>query len=414
MKRQADLSGIRCVCIVRHSFYPGELNVKREAEALLEAGFEVHVICLRRQGEAECEIIDGVHVRRLPVVHRRGHIGRYLFEYNAFFALASVELVGLHWRRRLSAVQINTMPDYLVFSSLFLRLARVKVVLHMHEPMPELFGVLFDRLRHRLLVRAVELAERLSLSYADHVLTVTNEMRENFGRRGADVSKITVILNVPDDHLFSLERYAYLAEQVALVKEEDRRTGTFKLLCHGTIEQRYGFDLIVRAVSRVRNEIPGIQFRFMGQGDDLPAVLAKAEELGVASHVRYLGYLPFEAMIAEILCADVTVVPMRCNPYSALVHTNKMYEYMALRRPIIASRLRSIASYFPEDTILYFDPGDEADLASQVLFAFQNADDLKRRVQRTSELYEVHSWRNVKERYLHVYDTLLRPARREC
>jgi glycosyltransferase involved in cell wall biosynthesis len=254
----------------------------------------------------------------------------------------------------------------------------------------------------------------LSLSYADHVLTVTGEMRENFGRRGADVGKITVILNVPDDRLFCVERYAYLAEQVARAKEEDRHTRTFKLLCHGTIEQRYGFDLIVGAVARVKNEIPGIQFRFMGQGDDLAAVLAKAEELGVASRVRYLGYLPFEAMIAEILCADVTVVPMRCNPYSALVHTNKMYEYMALRRPVIASRLRSVASYFPEDTILYFEPGDEADLARQVLYAFQNPDDLMHRIQRAAELYEVHRWQNEKERYLHVYDTLLRPACREC
>lgn len=410
MTRQADGSGRGRVCIVRHSFYPGELNVKREADALLEAGFEVHIICLRKLGESEDEIIDGVHVRRLPVAHRRGHIGRYLFEYNAFLALAAVELVRLHWRRRLCAIQINTMPDYLVFSSLLLKPAGVKVVLHMHEPMPELFGVLFDRLRHRLLVSAVRLAERMSLSYADHVLTVTNDMRENFGRRGADVSKITVILNVPDDRLFRLERYAYLAEQVARVKEEDRRTRTFKLLCHGTIEQRYGFDLIVGAVARLKDEIPGIQFRFMGLGDDLPAVLAKAKERGVASHVHYLGYLSFEAMIAEILCADVTVVPVRCNPYSALVHTNKMYEYMALRRPVIASRLRSVTSYFPEGTILYFDPGDETDLASQVLYAFQNPDDLQRRIQRTAELYEIHRWQNEKERYLHVYDTLLRVA----
>jgi glycosyltransferase involved in cell wall biosynthesis len=413
MTRQDGASGKGGVCIVRHNFYPGELNVKREAEALLEAGFEVHVICLRRQGETACEIVDGIHVRRLPIIHRRGHIGRYLFEYNAFFALASLELLRLHWRHRLCVVQVNTMPDYLVFSSLLLRLAGVKVVLHMHEPMPELFGVLFDRPQHRFLVGAIRLAERLSLAYADHVLTVTSEMRENFGRRGADVSKITVILNVPDDRLFRLERYAYLAEQVARVKEDDRRTSTFKLLCHGTIEQRYGFDLIVGAVARVKNEIPGIQFRFMGQGDGLPAVLAKAEELGVAPYVHYLGYLPFEAMILEILCADVTVVPMRCNPYSALVHTNKMFEYMALGRPVIASRLKSVASYFKEDTILYFDPDNEADLASQVLHSFRNPDDLQRRVHRTTELYEVYRWQNEKERYLQVYDTLLRPGHKE-
>ena len=63
------------VCIVRHSFYPFELNVKREAEALLEDGFEVHVICLRGENEAAYEVVEGVEVHRLPVGHRRGRIG---------------------------------------------------------------------------------------------------------------------------------------------------------------------------------------------------------------------------------------------------------------------------------------------------------------------------------------------------
>jgi len=401
------------VCIVRHSFYPGELNVKRESEALLEDGYEVHVVCLRKQGEAAREIVDGVQVLRLPVTHRRGKISRYLFEYNAFFVLASFKLIRLHWRHRLRAVQVNTMPDYLVFSSMLLRLAGVKVVLHMHEPMPELFGTLFYKSRHRLLVWAIGLAERLSLAYADRVLTVTKEMRENFGRRGADLRKITVILNVPDDRLFRPERYAHLAERVARVKEEDHRTGAFRLLCHGTIERRYGLDLIVGAVARVKDVIPGVQFRFMGQGEDLPALLTKAEELGVASHIHYLGYLPFETMIEEILCADVTVVPMRRNPYSVLVHTNKMYEYMALGRPIIASRLKSVASYFPEDTLLYFEPDDDTDLAERVLYAFENPDELRRRIHRTAELYETYRWQYEKEKYLSVYEALLGTADRK-
>jgi hypothetical protein len=172
------------VCIVRHGFYPAELNLKREAEALLEDGYNVHVICLRKDGEAARETVEGVQVRRLPVGHRRGRIGRYLFEYNAFFVLASLELLRLHARCRLRAVQINTMPDYLVFTALLPRLTGAKVVLHMHEPMPELFGTLFPGRRHRHLVGAIRLAERLSLAYADHVLTVTREMRENFARRG--------------------------------------------------------------------------------------------------------------------------------------------------------------------------------------------------------------------------------------
>jgi glycosyltransferase involved in cell wall biosynthesis len=407
MSQQAGVSGKGNVCFVRHGFYPSESSVRREAETLREEGYSVYVICLRGQGEAASEVVDGVEIRRLPVAHRRGKVSRYLFEYNAFFVLASLELIRLHLRCRLRAVQVNTMPDYLVFSSLLLRSAGVKVILHMHEPMPELFSTIFYRTYYRPIIKAIEFAERLSLAYADRVLTVTNEMRENFGRRGADVGKITVVLNVPESRVLRPDRFTHLADRVARTKEKDQGAGVFRLLCHGTIEHRYGLDTVVDAVARVKGTIPGIQFRFMGKGTHLPAVLARAEGLGITSHVHHLGYLPFETMIEEILCADVALVPMRRNPYSILVHTNKMYEYIALGCPIIASRLDSVASYFPTDSLLYFEPDDDADLAEKIIYAFGHPDELQSRVRRTKELYETYRWDLEKRKYLGTYATLL-------
>jgi glycosyltransferase involved in cell wall biosynthesis len=395
------------VCIVRHSFYPSELNVKREAEALLEDGYDVHVICLRKAGEAARETVGGVHVHRMPIGHRRGKISRYLFEYNAFFGLASIELLRLHARRRFRAVQVNTMPDYLVFATLIPRLTGAKVVLHMHEPMPELFATLFDKPRHRPLIRAIALAERLSLAYADHVLTVTEEMRRNFQRRGADAGKMTVVVNVPDDRLFWPQGRETLAGRVARLKEGDRRDGVFRVVCHGAIERRYGFDLIVRAIARLKDDLPGMQFRFMGEGDYVDEVLACARALGVAPRVHYLGYVPFETMLEEILAADVAVVPVRRNPYSSLVHTNKMYEYMALGRPTIASRLDSVAAYFPEDTLLYFAPDDDGDLAERLRYAHAHPEEMRQRVSRTAERYAELRWAREKRRYLSVYHALL-------
>jgi glycosyltransferase involved in cell wall biosynthesis len=397
----------RRVAIVRHSFYPSELNVKREAAALLAEDFEVHVVCLRKPTEAAHEVIQGVRVHRLPVAHKRGRIRRYLFEYNAFLILASIKLLQLHAQDRLCAVQVNTMPDYLVFATLALKLSGTKVVLHMHEPMPELFGTLFGQHRHGWLVRAIRLAERLSVAYADRVLTVTEQMREKLGERGANIAKVGVIVNVPDDRLFALECYPELVRQVAAIKHEDNRNGIFRLLCHGAIERRYGLELIVEAVALVVDKIPGVQFRFMGEGDYLGEVLARARELGVASHVHYLGYVSFEKMIEEILATDVAIVPMRRNPYSVLVHTNKMYEYMALKRPIIASRLGAVASYFPENTLLYFTSDDAEDLARQILYAADNPEEMSARTRRVAALYEAYRWEHEKRKYVRVYHDLV-------
>jgi len=145
----------------------------------------------------------------------------------------------------------------------------------------------------------------------------------------------------------------------------------------------------------------------MGKGDYVPALQALAKELKIEALVKYLGFVPFETMIAEILAADVTVVPMRRNPYSVLVHTNKMFEYLALERPVVASRLDSVAAYFPDDAILYFNPDDAVDLARRLREVFADRDATAERVRAATKIYESYRWTHERRKYLDVYDSLL-------
>jgi glycosyltransferase involved in cell wall biosynthesis len=407
MIRRSSQQDKGAICILRHSSYPGELNVRREAEALLSDGYRVHVVCLRDKDQAAREDVGGVQVYRLPVRHRRGRISRYLFEYNAFFLLASIQLIRLHLRHRLRGIQVNTMPDYLIFAALIPRLLGAKVVLHLHEPMPELFDTMFPAPRYAWLRWLIRWSERLSVAFADRVLTVTREMRDNVCARGAAPSKITVIVNVPDDHLFELEQHAALLSRVSAARQEERQRGVYRVLCHGSIEERYGFDVIVRAIARLAGDMPGIEFRFMGKGGFLPDVLALARQLNVERNVHYLGFVPFETMIEEILAADVTVVPMKHNPYSVLVHTNKMFEYLALQRPVVASRLASVAAYFPAGAISYFEPDDDADLARRISEIIADPQEGANLVRTATRLYESYRWSTEKQKYLAVYDALL-------
>lgn len=394
----------RAVAIVRHSFYPFELNVKREAEALRDAGFAVHVICLRGQGEAARETIEGVEVYRLPVGHKRGKILRYLWEYNAFFVLASSKLARLHRRHRFVAVQVNTMPDYLVYAALYPKLSGARVVLHLHEPVPELFQTMFPgKWFTRPFVWVVTRVEQASIRFADRVLTVTDQMRDNCVRRGADASKFTVVVNVPDDRHFARDRWDHLRPRLAAIKAEESARGVFRVLTHGAIEERYGFDTIVRAVALAKDAVPGIQFRFMGAGDYLEDVKYLAGEQGIADRVHHLGFVPFEQMIEEILLADVCVVAVKKNAYSVLVHTNKMYEYIALERPVIASRLDSVAATLGEDALLFFTPGDDADLAQRLRWAASHPAELAQRIANANATYSALRWERIMGSYLGTY-----------
>lgn len=395
------------VCIVRHGYYPSELNIRREAEALRDHGFDVYVICLRDAGQAPGETIDGVKVRRMPLTHRRRGILRYLLEYNAFLMLAAVALLRVHRRSALRAVQVNTMPDYLVFATLPLRVFGTKVVLHVHEPMPELFGTLFPRWYHRPMLAVVALAQRASLAYADHALTVTSAMRDSLAQRGVPREKVTVIVNAPDERLVAMGRRPEIVARARAMRRERGASGAQRLVCHGTIERRYGIDLVVRAVARLVGEVPRLQFHLMGGGDYVNDVLELADRLGVGPNVRYLGFVPLDTMLAELQAADLAIVPMRRNAYSDLVHTNKMFEYLAFERPVIASRLAAVEAYFPPDSLLYFEPDDDADLAERIRYALAHPDEMEQRVRRSAEIYERYRWAVERQRYLDVYERLL-------
>ena len=396
------------ICVVRHQYYPAEMSVRREVETLAREGYDTSIICLRDKGEPAHEVVSGVKVYRMPVSHQRGNIWRYLFEYNAFLFLASLKLLWLHLRHRFDAVQINSMPDYLVFVALIPRLMGAKVLLHLHEPMPELFKTLFPQPYLSPFIAAIRLSEKLSVKFAHRVLTVTRSMRENVGKRGADVNKITVIVNVPDDEWFRYDRYLSMAKEVAALKKDERQKGIFRVLTHGAIEYRYGIDLIIRAVAALRERLPGLEFRLLGKGDYLGGAMDLARELNVEDRIKYRGFLDFDEMIRELLAADVGIVSMKKNPYSVLVHTNKMYEFIALRRPVIASRLDSTASYFPDDSLVYFEPGDHDDLAEKIYYVYGHPEEVDQLVTNAYEIYDTYRWDREKKKYLGVYQSLLK------
>ena len=159
----------------------------------------------------------------------------------------------------------------------------------------------------------------------------------------------------------------------------------------------------MRAVALAKERVPGIEFRFMGGGSHLARVLALSKELGVEDRVHYLGFVPFDQMVEEILLADVCVVAVEKNPYSVLVHTNKMFEYIALEKPVVLSRLDAVAAFLPDDAALYFEPGNHQDLARQLETAAQDPAAAAARTLRAGERYREHRWENEKRLYLDRY-----------
>lgn len=375
--------------VVRQAYYPEDVRVRREIEALLARDHEVEVLCLQREGEPAHERHGNLAIWRLPLAHRRGGVLRYLFEYVAFFVTASAFLARRELVRHFDVVQVHTMPDFLVFAAWWPKLRGSRIVLDLHEMMPELFAAKYRKPMTHPLIRSLRAVERASARWADRVTTVHKLQRDRVIERcGLEPANVGLALNVPDDRLFGFRE-----------SHSRREPSRFVLISHGTIIDRLGYDLIITAVARVRNVIPGIELWIVGEGEQLPGLKAQAEREGVGDRVFFPGYLPIDKVPSIIGSADLGIVANRWDGYANECLPTKLLEYLAVGRPAICARNATVDLYLDSQTVAGFEPENVEDLARAILQLYQDPGRRREMVQRGRHWIETYGWRATQQSY---------------
>jgi glycosyltransferase involved in cell wall biosynthesis len=330
------------------------VEVQREAEALASAGFDVEVLCQRAPGAPRRSVVNGVQIVRLPM--RRGsgggRVGKAL-AYGGFFLLVAGYLSVQQIRRPYAVVQVISMPDFLVFAALVPRLFGSKVVAKMQEPTPELATTIFGPTPLTGLLAHIE---QWAIRFAHHTITVTEQLKQRYVERGAEADRITVVLNCSDPYAMRPDGSPTSA----------RTEPGFVVVCHGTIEDRYGQDTMIGAASLLRDEMPDLRVVITGRGSGVDNMVRAIADRGVLDVVRFEGWVSLERLREILSSADVGVVAQKSSPYSHLVHTNKMVDYWIFGLPVIASRLRAVSELYDDRFLEYYEPGDEASLAAAI------------------------------------------------
>jgi glycosyltransferase involved in cell wall biosynthesis len=388
-------------CMVVHAYYPvGETRVQRQAAALIAAGFEVDVICLRGAEEDKSEVVDGVRVRRLPVGRHRGSgMLVQLLEYLVFLLLATVVVGARHLRRRYDVVQIHNLPDFLVFSGLVPKLTGSPVILDIHDLMPEFFrsrtGLPVGHPLHGL----VRWEERLSVGFADHVITVTEGWGRELSSRGGGEA-VSVVMNVADPDVFRR-------------RPEPAPTDAFSIVYHGTFAERYGVLLLVEAVAELSRSRDNVRLHLLGDGEIRPRIVSLIEELGVGGIVSVSpGMMAARDIVPVLEAASIGVVPNLSNVFTDGLLPTKLLEYVAVGVPVVAARTPMIESYFDEDQVAYFEPGNQDDLVA-VLGKLASDVELGLSLARAANRFnQAHDWQSESTRYVDLVERLASSRRR--
>ena len=343
--------------VVENLSVPMDRRVWQEARALVDGGYDVHVICPQgeqRDRELESEL-EGVSIHRYPLEWATGGPAGYLREYSC----ALFHSVRLAWklstRTRFDVVHLCNPPDLLFVVGLVLKLRwGTKIVFDHHDLVPELVDSRFPNAPKPLRWGTL-FAEWLTFTAADHVLSTNETYREVAVRRGRiDPARVHVVRSAPDPDRFPL-----------VEPDPDLREGFRHLIAYlGVMGPQDGVDYAVRAVERVvrqhgRSDVLAV---FIGSGDHREECERLAGELDLGDHVRFTGRISDEMLCRYLSTADVCLAPDPLNPLNNVSTMNKIMEYMAMSRPIVSFDLIE-ARVSAGDAAVYAAPNDVADFA---------------------------------------------------
>jgi len=228
-------------------------------------------------------------------------------------------------------------------------------------------------------------------------------MREAFVARGSDPDRIGVVLNSADERVFDPEAYPALP----------RADGKFVLICHGTMEERYGLDTLIDAVALIRDDLPDVHVQLIGGGTYRPFLERLVADHGLTDRVSFsTGWVPMDDLVRAIANADAGIVAMKRDAFRDITHCNKMFDFITMRKPVIASRTRAVDAYFGDECFELFESGDPADLARAIRAL--RADPARRAqlVDRATRRNELYRWPRQRAHYLDIVRSAMRrPAR---
>jgi glycosyltransferase involved in cell wall biosynthesis len=392
---------IKNVIMIVYANYVYDSRVRREAEALAKSNkFCVTVLGLKDTNVPKSFFLNGVQVFEL---NEKKYFGtrklRLIYSYFKFLAIAFIKCTRLFLKNQLDIVHVHNMPDFLVLAAIIPRVFGRKLVIDIHDTMPETY---FDKYieKSRVIFKFLCIEEALCAALSNKVISVNHVQKEILIKRGISPEKIVISMNVPDPVFFD----AHLSNS-----KIEPKSYAFNMVYHGTIAWRLGVDLIIRAVEKLINNIDGLQFHLWSKScPNLDTIEQLIKSLNIENHVTILrGGVPLERLANELKRMNVGIVGNRKGNATDLMLPVKMLEYIYLEIPVVAPRLKCIQEYFSEAMVSFYEPGNLESMVSAILALYYDPGRGNEQARQAKTFFDRYGWKNHKHDLIRMYDNLI-------
>ncbi len=382
--------------MVTYSFYEGDTRVMRYAEALAERGDEVDVIALGREGALGKETVHGVNVfriqsRRSDSSSRTSYaLGVVFFFFRSMFRITRTQVKDPY-----RLIHIHSVPDFLVFSAWLPRLLGAKIILDIHDLLPEFYASKYEIAQTSITFKLLAAIERVSAAFAHHVIAANDIWLTRIVSRSCPSNKCTALVNVPDLQVFSKQGKRH--------GNDDR----FVIIYPGSLNWHQGLDIAIRAFDSIKHEVPCADFHIYGEGPGRAELVQLVQQLQLSERVIIKDPMSTREIARVIENADLGVVPKRRDGFGDEAFSTKIMEFMALGVPVIVSDTTVDTYYFDSSIVHFFRAGDEQDLARAMLLLIQDARLREELARNAASFVGENHWGVLKKKYFEIVDSLV-------
>ena len=386
------------VCMLTYSFYENDGRVKRYAETLASRGDQVDIVSLRNPGQSSREIINGVNVNRIQerVPDEKGKFS-YFAKLIRFLIHSALFLSKRQMEKPYQLVHVHSIPDFEVFAAILPRIFGAKLILDIHDIVPELYVSKFEQSSHGILFKSLVKVEQWACKFVDHVIISNHIWEEKLLARSVARDKCTTILNYPDPATF-------------YPRKRSRTDNKFIMIYPGTLNWHQGLDVAINAFATIANKYPQAELHIYGRGSEFNHLKDLVRLKKLDHRVLFQPLVPIEEIAETMANADLGIIPKRNDPFGGEAFSTKSLEFMSVGIPVVMSKTKIDSYYFNHSVVRFFEPEHVESLALAMGEMISQKELRKQFSENASKFVKDFSWKHKQQEYLDIVDRLVCPS----
>jgi glycosyltransferase involved in cell wall biosynthesis len=385
-------------CSIAYTNYEFDYRVRRYAEALVGFNNKIDAFALAGENGENKQKLNGVQLYKIQKREfKEKKQLHYLINILKFFIKGTFIVLMRHLKHRYDIIHVHNVPDFLVLMAFIPRLLGARVILDLHDILPEFYCQKFNKPFDSKLTKVLLIIEKLSVRAADHVIVANDIWREKLiVRNRLNSENCTTILNYP-----KLEFY----EDITYFPNNN----TLNLIYPGTMSYLHGLDILIKAIHIVKKKIPNVKlYIYSGSGsiDYRIYIMNLIKSLDLKNNIKICKPVLAENLKNIFQKIDVGVVPKRDGIFSSEAFSTKIFDYMAAGIPIIASKTKIDKYYFDNSMIIFFECNSHQNLAEKIIEIKNNCNLKKSLSEKGKQYIKNNNWDIKKNLFLNIVKKL--------